>query len=162
MAFRRSVFDVEKGFDPALDEGTPTKGGGDLEMFQRLVSQGHTLVYEPSALVWHVHRRSESELARQLHSNGRGFGSYLWTCLWHRSTSRGAILTFALRQWLWGWILKRLFRPGEIPRRLVLAELSGALMSPLALLSSRLGARRSDANGKEARTFTASADVPEA
>jgi glycosyltransferase involved in cell wall biosynthesis len=149
MAFRRSVFDVERTFDPALDVGTPTRGGGDLEMFQRLVSLGYTLVYEPAALVWHVHRRTESELTRQVHSNGRGFGSYLWTCLRNRTARPGALLTFALRQWLWGWILRRLVRPGEIPRRLVLAELAGALLSPLAFLLSRAGARRASAHGKE-------------
>src|SRR6266508_3807433 len=36
MAFRRSVFQRIGPFDPALDVGTVTNGGGDIEMFFRL------------------------------------------------------------------------------------------------------------------------------
>ncbi|MGH7230430.1 MAG: glycosyltransferase family 2 protein, partial [Nitrospiraceae bacterium] len=56
MAFRRDIFADIGAFDVALDVGTPSGSGGDLEMFHRLVAKGHTLVYEPAALVWHVHR----------------------------------------------------------------------------------------------------------
>src|SRR5204863_5692018 len=77
MAFRRRVFDAIGGFDPALDVGTPTNGGGDLEMFFRVLKAGHTLVYEPAAIVRHRHRRSSAELRRQIANNGVGFFSYL-------------------------------------------------------------------------------------
>jgi hypothetical protein len=44
MASRRSLFEFERigGFDPALDVGTLTDGGGDLEMFFRVLQEGHT------------------------------------------------------------------------------------------------------------------------
>ncbi len=40
MAFRREVFDRIGPFDPALDVGTPARGGGDLEMFFRVLKHG--------------------------------------------------------------------------------------------------------------------------
>src|SRR3954453_20674871 len=70
MAFRKSVFEEIGLFDPALDVGTVTNGGGDLDMFFRVVRAGHTLAYEPAALVWHRHRRTYRELREQLTNNG--------------------------------------------------------------------------------------------
>ena len=77
MAYRRNVFQEIGGFDPALDVGTVTNGGGDLEMFFRVLQEGYMLVYEPSAIVRHSHRRTIAELKRQLTTWGIGFHSYL-------------------------------------------------------------------------------------
>jgi glycosyltransferase involved in cell wall biosynthesis len=142
MAFRRSLFDTEARFAEFLDVGTPSGSGGDTEMFQRLVAHGHTVVYEPAALVWHVHRRSEADLLRQLRANGLGFGAYLCACMRNRSAGRLAVIGFALKHWLWGWILRRLVRPRGLPRRFVWAELRGALRSPIAFRDSVAHARR--------------------
>ncbi|MDB6029254.1 MAG: glycosyl transferase family 2 [Verrucomicrobiales bacterium] len=132
MAFRKQVFASIGLFDVALDVGTASGGGGDVEMLHRVVAGGFTLVYEPGALVWHTHRRDCSSLRRQLYQNGTGFGSYLLTCARKRCMSRRAIATFAIRHWLGGWILRRLLRRGNLPRRYVLNELHGALRSPFA------------------------------
>lgn len=56
-AFRRDVLVGLGGFDPHLDVGTPTGGGGDLEMFWRVLAAGHTAFYWPQMAVRHVHRR---------------------------------------------------------------------------------------------------------
>ena len=77
MAFRRTLFDRIGGFDPALDVGTCTNGGGDLEIFFRALKHEATLVYEPKAVVRHRHRRTYSELRTQITNNGIGFYSYL-------------------------------------------------------------------------------------
>ena len=77
MAFRRKIFDRIGPFDPALDVGTLTRGGGDLEMFFRVLKEGYTLVYEPRALVRHRHRRDLLELRSQMTDHGIGFSSYL-------------------------------------------------------------------------------------
>ncbi|MBA2459099.1 MAG: glycosyltransferase, partial [Gemmatimonadales bacterium] len=58
MAFRRAVFEQIGPFDPALDVGTLSRGGGDLEMFFRVLKEGHALRYEPRAIVRHRHRRT--------------------------------------------------------------------------------------------------------
>ena len=76
MAVLREPVLALGGFDPALDVGTPTGGGGDLELFFRVVAAGHALVYEPSAVVMHRHRTTMAGLARQ--RRGDGTGSYSW------------------------------------------------------------------------------------
>src|SRR5690606_11176375 len=122
---------------PALDVGGPAGGGGDVEMFHRLVAAGHSLFYEPAALVWHRHRRDWGGLRRQLFDNGRSFGAYLLTCTANRTVSRKQIAGYALIDWLYGWLVWRFFHPGKFPRSLVLAELCGAALSPLAFLRAR-------------------------
>jgi glycosyltransferase involved in cell wall biosynthesis len=142
MAFRREALRAVGGFDVALDVGTPSGGGGDIEMFHRLVARGGTIVYEPRAVVWHTHRRSRAMLRRQLRDNGRGFGAYLLTCARNRTVPRATLLRFALTSWIGWWLLRRLVRPDRLGRRLVATELAGALASPLAYLRARRQARR--------------------
>lgn len=142
MAFRSRVFREIGSFDVALDVGTPTGGGGDLDMFHRLVAKGHTLVYEPAALVWHIHRRSQDFLHQQIYDNGRSFGSYLLTCVRNRTVSRRRALQFVARQWFGRWIIPRLLRPRGFPRRLTLAELTGAFRSPRSYSASQKRAKQ--------------------
>jgi glycosyltransferase involved in cell wall biosynthesis len=137
MAFRREIFASIGSFDTALDVGTPSGGGGDVEMFHRLVACGYTLVYEPAVLVWHLHRRAPTSLRRLLFNNGTSFGSYLLTCARNRSIGRSHIASFFVRRWLAFWLLDRLLHPAGFPRHLVLIELLGTLVSPIAYLRTR-------------------------
>lgn len=130
MAFRKSVFEHCGPFDPALDVGTVTRGGGDIEMFHRALAGGIVHVYQPAALVWHEHRADFTGLRRQLADNGSGFASYLMACLRNRTVPRGAVLRFALRAWLWDWQLRRLLRPGQHCRSLVCDEIRGLVGAP--------------------------------
>ena len=129
MAYRRSLFDQIGRFDTALDVGTVTNGGGDLEMFFRLLQEGHTLVYEPSAIVRHRHRRDYAGLRTQLTNNGVGFYAYLVRSARAYPSARFAILRFGL-WWKWRWHIRRLLisflSPTRFPRDLILAELRGA------------------------------------
>jgi O-antigen biosynthesis protein len=77
MAFRASVLRKVGGFDPALDVGTLSEGGGDLEIFFRLLHEGYTLVYEPAALVWHCHHKVEMALSDQIKTWGTAMGAFL-------------------------------------------------------------------------------------
>lgn len=128
MAFRRTVFDRVGMFDPALDVGTPTNGGGDLEMFFRVLKHGCTLVYEPRALVRHRHRRTYEGLRTQLANNGIGFYAYLVRTAAAYPEERAAVIRLGA-WWFWWWNLRRLGRsfvkPGDFPRDLILAELRG-------------------------------------
>ena len=141
MAFRREVFDRVGLFDVALDVGTPSGSGGDLELLHRIVARGHTILYEPAALVWHVHRRSLALLKRQLYDNGRGFGSYLLTCARNGTIPFSTFLQFVIREWFGRWLVRRLVRPAYLSRRLVLAELLGAIASPFAYRAAQLRAK---------------------
>jgi GT2 family glycosyltransferase len=130
MAYRRSLFDRVGLFDPALDVGTVTNGGGDLEMFFRVLQAGHTLVYEPRALVFHRHRREYGKLREQIANNGVGFYSFLVRTAFADPEERAKCLRFGT-WWLGWWSVKRLLRsclaPDGFPRDLILAELWGSL-----------------------------------
>jgi GT2 family glycosyltransferase len=78
MAFRRSAILALGGFDEALDAGAPLPGGGDTDMFYRVVRAGHSLVYEPALLVFHRHRRDYAALKRQFsRSWGQGLMAFV-------------------------------------------------------------------------------------
>ncbi len=77
MAFRTEVLRDLGGFDPAVGTGTPAKGGDDLLSFFRTVVNGHHLVYQPEALVWHHHRERPEDLDNQAYGYGAGLGAYL-------------------------------------------------------------------------------------
>ena len=131
MAFRRRFFEQEGMFDPALDVGTPTNGGGDLEMFFRVLKSGHALVYEPAAMVRHRHRRDYTALRKQIANNGIGFYAYLVRTAQAHPDERAAIVRLGL-WWLWWWnarrLLRALVRPRAFPIDLILAELKGSFI----------------------------------
>ena len=77
MAFRTEALRRLGGFDPATGTGTPAKGGDDLLSFFRAVVNGHHLVYQPEALVWHHHRERPEDLDNQAFGYGAGLGAYL-------------------------------------------------------------------------------------
>jgi GT2 family glycosyltransferase len=129
MAFRRGVFDDIGPFDPALDVGTQTTGGGDLEMYFRVLQEGHTLVYEPRALVRHRHRRTLDGLYRQIVSWDRATFAIKAQALRRYPKERPGFR--ALTRWWRGdalWRLKQsLFGRSRIPAALVWQGIRGAL-----------------------------------
>ncbi|PSB20017.1 glycosyl transferase family 2 [filamentous cyanobacterium CCP2] len=130
MAYRRCVFDQIDGFDPALDVGTVTNGAGDLEMFFRVIKEGYTLVYEPSAMVWHRHRRDYQKLRTQLTNNGSVYSYFVRTAMAYPD-ERLCVLRLGL-SWIWSWHLRRLINslmsPSRFPRDLIWAEMWGCLI----------------------------------
>ena len=134
MAYRRRVFDEIGGFDPALDVGTAANGGGDLEMFFRVVKAGHTLVYEPSAVVRHGHRRTFPELRTQTRNDGVGVYSYLVRAALAHPEERQGLARLGL-WWMWHGNLRRLggslVRPSA-ERRALAKELVGGSLRGLA------------------------------
>ena len=73
MAFRRDLL-LEIGlFDEALDTGAPLPGGGDLDIFYRVLRAGKALVYQGSMAVYHRHRRDYKGLRRQMWTWGQGY-----------------------------------------------------------------------------------------
>jgi GT2 family glycosyltransferase len=72
FALSRTALKDIGSFDEALGAGTPSGGGEDINMFTRVVLSGHRLVYEPSAVVSHVHRADLAELAKQMKAYGSG------------------------------------------------------------------------------------------
>lgn len=139
MAFRRRVFDEVGTFDPALDVGTPTNGGGDQEMFFRVLNAGYAAVYEPRALARHRHRREYAQLRRQI--SGWGTGSYaLLTRIVVTSPEASWVVGLVAARGLWHQlhrIATSLVRPPGFPRSLMFTELRGALLGPLCYWRAR-------------------------
>jgi len=77
MAFDRSLLLSLGGFDEALDTGAPLPGGGDLDIFYRVLRSGRRMVYEPRYAVYHEHREMLPQLRRQYWSWGLGFMAFL-------------------------------------------------------------------------------------
>lgn len=148
MAFRREVFDRIGAFDPALDVGTVTNGGGDTEMFFRVLHEGYLLVYEPRAIVFHHHRKHYAQLHAQLTDWGIGFIASMVRSAIAYPKERIAITRFVLRHFRWRYIqplwdfltdLKRRgiglpvapadsLRPIKFPGALLLAEFRGCII----------------------------------
>jgi glycosyltransferase involved in cell wall biosynthesis len=105
MTFRAEVLKQLGGFDEALDSGAAVPGGGDLDIFYRIIRAGHPLVYEPRFLVFHQHRRDMKALAVQYRRSwGLGFMCYVSKCLKNDPERRVNLL----RLILW-WFVNLLF-----------------------------------------------------
>lgn len=146
MAFRRSVFDLVGGFDEAIEVGTPIGGGGDLDMFARVLDAGVVAVYEPSALVFHHHRDNDAALRRQFRAYGTAFGALTVKFAVNRPGLRVAVAahyadyTYRRARRLAACLTGR----NAFPARLVADELIGMLTGPFryALAARRRGVRR--------------------
>ena len=138
MAFRKDVIKHVGFFDEALDGGTPTCSGGDTEMFSRILMRGYRIVYDPTALNWHRHRRARDEVRKALYGYGVGVYAFLT-----RSVLREGEFTAPKIAWNWfryqqlqALARSLLRRPGAVPLDLLAAELCGCFIGPFAYLSS--------------------------
>ena len=150
MAFRTDRLRQLGGFDPATGTGTTARGGDDLAAFFSVLAAGYSLVYQPTALAWHHHRRDLEALRNQAYGYGMGLGAYLTSAL----VDHPAMAAQALRLAPAG--LRYAFHPASPrnarvgsswPRQLVWRERRGLALGPLAYGVSRLrsrGARRPD------------------
>jgi glycosyltransferase involved in cell wall biosynthesis len=115
MAFRREVLLKLGGFDEALDTGASLPGGGDLDIFYRVIRAGYPLVYEPQYLVYHQHRRELEKLQRQYWSWGAGFMAFVIKS--YQEDSKQRLKFLALILWWFQYQFQELIgsRWGKIP-----------------------------------------------
>lgn len=139
MAFRAAALRAMGGFDPALGTGTPARGGDDLLAFFRTAVSGHSVVYQPAALVWHHHRRDSEALSRQAFGYGVGLGAYLTATI-----AREPMTAFSLLRKLPAGAAYALrtsrpddFDSGAWPARLSRLERCGLICGPFAYARSR-------------------------
>jgi glycosyltransferase involved in cell wall biosynthesis len=132
MAFKVEVLRQIGGFDEALDTGAALPGGGDLDIFYRVIRAGYTLVYEPRFLVFHQHRRDMKSLLRQYRRSwGLGFMCYVSKCMKNDPERRPKLKR--LISWWYVNNLQNLFRNSKkkvqgkthLPPTIFLVELWG-------------------------------------
>ena len=76
MAFRRDAIEGIGRFNTALGAGTATKGAEDTAAFSEYLYTGGTLVYHPSAVIWHTHRSRMDDLRELRRGYGRGITAF--------------------------------------------------------------------------------------
>ena len=133
MAFQKSALTALGGFDEALDTGAPLPGGGDLDIFYRIIRAGYPLVYEPRFMVFHEHRREFNALQRQLYAWGLGLMTFLWKS-YKENPSQRTRFRRLVRWWLtdhFKRLVKSILRPRIFPPTLVLAEAWGGIIGLL-------------------------------
>jgi GT2 family glycosyltransferase len=130
MAFRRSVLSELGGFDEALDTGSPLPGGGDLDMYFRVIDAGYPLVYEPACLVFHQHRKTEEALRHQYYTWGLGMMAYAGKHL-KPGSPRRELFARLVRWWFRDLLrqLKSTVRGNHVlPASMLFAELWGGVV----------------------------------
>lgn len=112
MAVRRQTVIEAGGFDEALDQAPVLPKGGDLDILWRMLDAGHEVIYEPSAQMYHEHRRETEAAADQIVEHNHGLIAMLVKAAFSaRRLSRTSILMFL------SW---RLIKPGvRLARRAV-------------------------------------------
>jgi O-antigen biosynthesis protein len=128
LAVRRESAIHLGGFDPSLDVGTPTRGGGDLEMMFRVLKGEGMIAYAPDVVVRHAHRLTWDDLASQIESWGSGMVAHLTRT--SRAHADERLQVNALRAWLYAsWFAKRIafsYAYAPFPRSLIHRELRGS------------------------------------
>jgi GT2 family glycosyltransferase len=87
MAFRRRALEQIGGFDRWLGAGTATQSGEDIAALSSVMLEGWSLVYQPSAIVRHAHRRAYADLRRLQVGYGRGMGAFYASLIAHRPST---------------------------------------------------------------------------
>lgn len=131
MAFCRKVLLQLGGFDEALDTGAPLPGGGDLDIFYRVIRAGYPLAYEPEYLVFHQHRQEYERLRHQYWSWGLGFMAFVFKSYQNDPSQRPQ-----LRRLIGWWFKDQLHqlqkslrgRHHTLPPGMILAELWGGVV----------------------------------
>lgn len=148
-AFRTTMFrhpDIGL-MDEALGPGMPSGVGEDTYLFYKALKAGYKLIYEPSAYVWHCHRRDEAALHRQIFAYSKGHIAYHLTTLLRDGDWRALLHAFILMP---PWrllqvaklLLAQLRGTADYDLRLLLLEIRGNLLGPWALWRSRQRVQR--------------------
>ncbi|MEJ7618603.1 MAG: glycosyltransferase [Pyrinomonadaceae bacterium] len=144
-AFRARIFsDPAIGlFDETLGAGSPTGCSEDTYLFYKVLKAGYTLFYEPSAFVWHTHRREMDALRHQIYNYSKGHVAYhLLTFINDRDLRALVRLFIKLPQAHLYRSLKRMRGKSDYPLSLIMLEAAGNLVGPWSLWQSRRRVRR--------------------
>jgi glycosyltransferase involved in cell wall biosynthesis len=144
MAFTAAFLRSIGGFDPALGPGSQAPAGEELALFFRVVTRGNKLVYTPTALLYHLHRRGYPGLRQQIYNYGVGLTAYLMKILFDNPRLLFDLVTklpyglyFSLSSRSSLNKKKSIYYPKDLTR----VELKAMLYGPFAYLRSRWAVR---------------------
>jgi cellulose synthase/poly-beta-1,6-N-acetylglucosamine synthase-like glycosyltransferase len=140
MAFRTATLRRLGGFDPVLGSRTAVPTGEDIDVLMRVVLAGHTLAYEPSAIVWHAHKRELPALRRTMFDYGVGLGAVLAKCLVTDRAGRRELvrrLPRGIGYALWPGSAKNAGKRGGYPASLTALEMCGMALGPAYYAKAR-------------------------
>lgn len=139
MAFTAEFLRKTERFDPAMGGDGPSRCGQDIALFFQVIVEGHKLVYQPAALVYHLHRREYAALCRQIYNYGIGLTAFL-TKVVLENPSRffdlvvkipvGVVFLISSRS------PKNRNKSKDFPKDLTILERKGMFYGPLAYLQS--------------------------
>ena len=144
-AFRATIFSHPQIglMDEALGPGMPSGVGEDTYLFYKILKAGYTIVYEPSAYVWHKHRRDMRALRRQIYNYSKGHVAYHLTTLIRDHDLRALVrLAVSLARIYLQRAKERLRGRSIYPLSLIMLEIIGNLAGPFALWQSRRRVQR--------------------
>lgn len=145
MAWRREALMRIGGFDCALGAGTATQAGEDTAALSELLLAGGTIVYQPTAIVHHCHRRDYETLRRHMRAYGRGLSAFYASVLVHRPECAPELLRLtgqAMRHQLSRRGRRAPEADGHLPHELVRANQLGLVQGAFMYPGARLRARR--------------------
>jgi glycosyltransferase involved in cell wall biosynthesis len=144
MAFRRDAVEGIGRFDCALGTGTATLAGEDTAALSALLLAGGTIVYQPSAIVHHRHRRDYGALERVMLGYGRGLSAYYASMLVRHPSCLPELVRLSGRA-----MRDQVSRDGQrlteldgFPRELLRINRKGLLQGAFKYPGARLRARR--------------------
>jgi len=151
MTFRAGVIERIGGWDTALGAGTPAMGSEDTLAFTQVLVGGGTIVYQPTAVTHHYHRRDLDGLHKQMVGYGAGLTAAYTSLLLKRPGLLWPLLKLApgaLRDLTGKDSLRVATLREDFPRELLTANRRGMLAGPRAYLKGRRAARAKARSGR--------------
>jgi GT2 family glycosyltransferase len=146
FAVARAALKELGDFDEALGAGTPSGAGEDTNMFMRVLLGGHRLAYEPSAIVWHVHRTTLAALSKQMGAYGSGVTAGLAAIMVQNSRARREVPLKALKGVAHMARLQSGVQTNKtVPSGVIKQEVIGLVKGPWLYAKSRRNLKRSPA-----------------
>lgn len=144
MAFRTQVLAEIGGFDELLDMGTSIGGGGDLDVYARLIDAGAVIAYAPDALVWHHHRATDRDVRAQFIGYGVSIGALLAKTAIERPAYRTHAVRYFLDRLRVAARLSKQTGAGThlVPVQLLLLDVAAQCAGPFVYLHARRRSRR--------------------
>ena len=144
MVFRPGVIERIGMFDTALGAGTPAMGSEDTLAFTQVLLGGGTIVYQPTAVTHHYHRRDLDGLRKQMVGYGTGLVAAYTSLVLARPGLIWNLLRLApaaLRDMTAKDSTRTATLRDDFPRELLSANRRGMLAGPRAYLRGRRAAR---------------------